>query len=202
MNKFTFKKLKNEDIEKIIEYTIKGMNFDKYFKTHKDTQDYGRFYVYREMEHSSDYLALYNDDRFLGVLFYNVLKDSKLQLNNRQRQFFDNYYKKALKEYPNDFLTYPNAIDEMKIKNNLSSYDLEMTLFVVDQTRTHEGIGSFIYDKFACMFKDKKVYVFTDENCSYGFYENKGFTKIDEKYLVYYNDEESSENVLLYKKTL
>lgn len=203
MNNFKFKSLREEDIEKIIEYTVKGMNYDTYFKTHEEAMRYGKFYVYRDIKRSSNYLALYDGDEFLGVLFYNVLKDPKLTLNSRQQAFYDAYYKKTSEEYPDDFFIYPNAIKEMMIKNNLSSYDLELTLFVVDQSRTHEGIGSFIYDKFVNMFKGKKAYVFTDEYCTYGFYERKGYKRIDKKHVEYYADEEESyEDILLYGKIL
>ena len=77
-----------------------------------------------------------------------------------------------------------------------------MTLFVVNPDRLHEGIGSYIFDEFTKKHKEKKAYLFTDKYCKYSFYDKKEFTKIAEKNIVFYNDGDVPECIMLYTKIL
>ena len=196
-----YKKLDTEDYEKIAKFTAIGMELGVYFKSDKETLDYARFMLYHEILASSSYLALYDNGELVGVLFYDVLKDPKLKLSPAMQKYHDDFYQKSLKENPDDFTLYPNTVKELRERNNLDE-GVEITHFVVDPSKLRSGIGSIIYDEFEKKFKGKKVFLFTDKYCKYTFYEKKGFKKIDEKTIMFYNDGEVPESVLLYVKKL
>lgn len=201
-NNIEFKELSDNDIDKIALFTAKGMNLGVYFKSFDQTLDYAKYFTYHEILDSSDYLTAYIDGEFVGALFYSLPNKPKLKLSKDKKEYHDKYLKQSIKENEEEATLYPRTINELKKEYNLSEYDLEMTLFVVDPERLHEGIGSYIFDEFTKKYKGKKAYLFTDKYCKYGFYDKKGFTKIAEKNIVFYNDGDVPECIMLYTKIL
>ena len=47
-----------------------------------------------------------------------------------------------------------------------------------------KGIGSLLLDEFERREKDKKIYLFTDNACTYQFYEHRGFERVGQRDVV------------------
>ena len=65
------------------------------------------------------------------------------------------------------------------LKNTKSNYDGELVFFVVSSKCRGKGIGKKLlnnYLDYCRRHSVKNIYVYTDVNCNYGFYDFNGFT--------------------------
>ena len=109
--------------------------------------------------------------------------------------------KKALKEYYDNYDYLPKYLE--------NNYDGEISILIVDKNHRKKGIGKTLLLKIfekAKKNKLKKVYILSDESCSYGFYETCGCIKVYETNI--YNKEEGKlekkliERAFVYEKVL
>ncbi|MCL2383009.1 MAG: GNAT family N-acetyltransferase [Oscillospiraceae bacterium] len=95
-----------------------------------------------------------------------------------------------------------NAVYDQLISGKEKLYDGILVHFVVSEEARGLGIGKKLLKKLRDYFiyKDvKSMYVVTDDECNFGFYEHNGFKKIGEKELTYhYSDGDEKVNVFLY----
>lgn len=74
---------------------------------------------------------------------------------------------------------------------------------VADPSAFGKGIGSFLLAHLAQREEGKRVFLFTDDNCTYQFYEHRGFTRFDQKEVELAIHEQSAPLLcLLYTKVL
>lgn len=74
---------------------------------------------------------------------------------------------------------------------------------VADPSAFGKGIGSFLLAQLAQREEGKRVFLFTDDNCTYQFYEHRGFTRFDQKEVELAIHEQSAPLLcLLYTKVL
>ncbi len=64
-------------------------------------------------------------------------------------------------------------------------YDLdgEILFLAGDPDSKVRGIGTFLVEELRKRKKQKRIYLYTDDFCSYQFYEHRGFEKCGEKEL-------------------
>ncbi len=65
------------------------------------------------------------------------------------------------------------------LQNTKSEYDGELVFFVVSSKCRGKGIGKQLLNNYLDYCRQnsvKNIYVYTDENCNYGFYDFNGFT--------------------------
>ena len=77
---------------------------------------------------------------------------------------------------------------ELMKRGGSRKYDAEVTLFIVSKEARGLGVGKKLFINLMEYFRDSNVnswYVFTDTDCSYGFYEHVGATKRSELYEEY-----------------
>lgn len=74
-----------------------------------------------------------------------------------------------------------SQVNNALFKQTYESYDGEVVLFAVDQSKRESGIGSTLFDGYLHYLKDQGLqtfYLFTDATSSYTFYEHKGLKRI------------------------
>ena len=65
-----------------------------------------------------------------------------------------------------------------------------------------KGVGTFLLNELAKREQGKEIYLFTDTNCTYQFYEKRGFERIGEKEIVLELSGDVDLKCLLYRKQL
>ena len=69
--------LERKDFNKVIDFAIKGMHFDRYVDSELALRLYGRYFLYLELEHATQVLAAYIGDRLVGVLMADMKNEPK-----------------------------------------------------------------------------------------------------------------------------
>ncbi len=175
------KEIRKKDYKKAIEYAIKGMQFYKYLDNKFLLHLYGRYFWYLEFTNATQIVAAYIEDELAGVLLADIEGERK------HKYFFKSIYIKIFEFLQNILykevaLKYNDVnkimFEEYKKKNNPNG---EIKFFAVNPDIKGKGIGSKILEEFERREKGKQIFLFTDDACSYQFYESRGFERACEK---------------------
>lgn len=128
-----------------------------------------------------------NSNKFLlRKKFYNIIK--KLLFKNKNIK-----NKEALRQYYNNYDYLPEYLE--------NEYDGEISILIVDKNYREKGIGKELLSKIFEKAKKnnlRKLYILSDESCSYKFYEKCGCIKVYETN-VYNKEKGKLEKVLIEK---
>ena len=175
------KELRESDYEKAIDFTLIGMHFDAFFEKGSElARDYAESFWYDELVKSNEIIAAYDEnDEFAGVLLAEIYDKESSEKPSIPKSFLQKQSSNpVVSEFDGE---YDRTNSEM-----LSNYrecnqvDGELCLFAVDPSRKGQGIGSILLAEFEKRVKGKNIFLYTDSNCTYQFYEKRGFERVDE----------------------
>jgi GNAT superfamily N-acetyltransferase len=176
------RELDRKDFNKVIDFAIKGMNFNRYVEGKTELRLYGRYFLYLELKRATQVLAAYMGDRLVGVLMADMKNEPK-----KYSSFWRNLYVKTVDAvmaiaYKSGTVGYDTANAAMLKKYSKSAQpDGEICFLAADPTIQGKGIGTLLLNELAKREKGKLIYLYTDSNCTYQFYEHKGFERSEEK---------------------
>lgn len=196
--------LKPENESQAIDFAIEGMHLDWYVENRFLLKQYGRYFWYLELTRATQAFAVYADDTFAGVMLAEF-KGEKPKYSS----FWKRVYVKLI-----DFIqhlvagkgvgAYDNANKEMLdnyLKDN--SPDGEIIFLASNPKVKTKGIGTLLLSELEKREKGKTVYLYTDNACTYQFYEHRGFDRVSEKdVLLDLGKKTVPLTCLLYSKTL
>ena len=175
------KPLKKADHKKAINFCLKGMHMYKYADTKFALNAYGKYFWYLEYTEATEILAAYEGDRLLGVLladmkgekkpYRSITKSIYIQIINFVQKYF---YKGAKTIYVDS----NNAMYEAYSK--VHEPDGEIRLLAADPDSKVRGIGTFLINELAKRKAGKEIFLYTDEDCTYQFYDHRGFECVGE----------------------
>jgi len=176
------RELKIKDLSKASAFAVKGMHFEKYTQNETLLKLYGRYFVYMEMERATQIIAAYDGEELAGVLMATVDGEKK-----KYHSFMRNLYVKIIGFVMDHLLggavsPYDDANGRM-----LSEYrrheatDGEICFLAADPDIQGKGTGSKLLAELERRENGKKIYLFTDNNCTWQFYEHKGFKRVGEE---------------------
>lgn len=174
-----------EDHKKAIQFAIKGMHFDWYLDSKFMLNAYGRYFWYLEMNRATDIYAAYIDGRFAGVLLAEIYSKEKKQNSFWQRayvRFFDILQAIFFKDGAGVYETVVKAQSDHYLENNKP--DGEIIFLAADPECKVKGIGTALLNTLEKNIKGMTIYLYTDNACTYQFYEHRGFTKEEETDIV------------------
>lgn len=174
--------LRKEDYSKVISFAIRGMHFERYFDSRLLTNLYGKYFWYGELNDATQVIAAYYGDELAGVLLADM-KGEKKACYSPWRKLFTRFI---------DFLTEhldKVQIDPYFIANSLMykeysehhKLDGEINFLAANPDLKIHGIGTFLLAELERREKGKHLYVYTDNNCTYQFYEHRGFEQVGKK---------------------
>lgn len=177
--------IRKQDYKKAIQFAIDGMHFDRYMKGDIFLRLYGRYFWYSELNRASRVIAAYHGDDFVGVLLADFKGEKKTH-----RTFWGSAYVKLVDAVQNAFFKdgigpYEKANEEMLAdfrKSNTA--DGEINFLAADLNAHIRGIGTALLSELERQEQKKRVYVYTDNNCSYQFYEHSGFELVGERQIT------------------
>ena len=176
------KELRKEDYSYAIEFAIQGMNFDQYISNKSLLYMYGKYFLYLELERSSQIIAAYMDDKLVGLLLADMNKASKIKLNFWQKSYLK-IVNLVVKTFFKDATTPYDSIN----RDMLEKYKQKMTpegeicFLAADPSIKGQGIGTKLLDELKTREKGKEIYLFTDSNCTYQFYDHRNFIRSEER---------------------
>lgn len=197
--------VRKKDYKKIIDFTIEGMHLKKYFGDNEKSKllkIYGRYFLYLELIKATHIYCAYDEDVLLGIMI--------IEMNN-EKKLYHSLYKKAYVKFIEFIIsvffkganTYDEANREMLDKYLEENHaDGEIIFLASDTGIKRRGVGTFLLQAAEKELNGKKVYVYTDDMCTYQYYEHRGFHKVGEKDILLDLETKVPLKCFLYKKTL
>ncbi len=194
--------LDEKQLDKIVKFAIDGMHLEVYFNSNRIfTKVYAKYLLYMELLKSTQIIAAYNGNELIGLLSARIEGEKEVYYSLSKKIYvkFMNIIEKTL--FKSTSGKYDTACEEMlKEYKKDNSADGEICFLVVDLTANIKGVGSLLLEEFEKTVKNNNIYLFTDELCSYQFYEHRGFTRSCEKTITINDSDNSKIKCMLYSK--
>lgn len=180
-----FREMDVKDYKKAVQSAIKGMHFDWYLDSGLLLNLYGKYFWYMEMLRATQMIAVYADDKFAGVLLAEMKGEPR-----KYRSFWKALYVRIFDVLQHIAAGGSVGLYEETSKEMLSQYsknnspDGEIIFLAAVPEMKMKGIGSILLREFERREKGKQVYLYTDNACTYQFYEHRGFERAGEKDIV------------------
>lgn len=174
--------LQKRDFNKAIHFAIKGMNFKDYSDSKFVLNLYGRYFLYDELNRATQVIAAYDGDRLAGLLLADMKGEPK-----KYRSFWRGLYIKVIDAIQHVFFregveSYDDTNQQMyKAYARNHNLDGEICFLAADPDHKVKGVGTILLNELERREKDKRIYLYTDSNCTWQFYEHRGFERVGEK---------------------
>ncbi|MDG6895342.1 GNAT family N-acetyltransferase [Volucribacter amazonae] len=182
MQTLTLKPFAKQDYNLAIQSAIRGMHFDWYLAQPWLQRLYGRYFLYLEMNRASHIFAAYQGQQFAGLLLCEMYGAPKAH-----RCWWQSCYVKGV-----------DWLQKCLFKQGVQGYEQANQAMKADYLRQHQpdgeiiflaanpqlavkGVGSFLLQALAEQVKGKTLFLYTDDQCNYTFYEKKGFQRVGER---------------------
>ena len=179
------RKIRKQDYKKAQQFAIDGMHLNWYLDKGFILDLYSKYFWHMELNRATKVYGAYADDKFVGVLLADVKGEEKLYRSFWRTLFvriFDSLQHIAAGEGVG---AYDKANREM-----FSSFcqtntpDGEIVFLAADPHCKIKGVGTALLSAFEANEKGKLIYLYTDNACTYQFYEHRGFTRSQERDIV------------------
>lgn len=195
--------LAKKDYKKAIQFAIKGMHFDWYMGNRTILQLYGQYFLYMELNKATQVLAAYEGEQLLGILLAQVYGEKQCCYSGMRDiyvKLFDWLQKKIAKE---SIDLYDDANKEMYIEYvKKIKPDGEIIFLAADLNSGRKGVGSFLLEELEKREIGKELFLYTDNACTYQFYEKRGFERFAERQIELHLEQEVSLNCYIYRKKI
>lgn len=179
------RELRRADHKEAIRFAAVGMHFDWYTDSRFLLWIYSRYFWYLELTRATQLLAAYSGDRLLGVLLAAVEGERRVYPSlwgTLLVKLLDKLQSLYAKDGPS---VYEGANREMFAWYRQDhAPDGEIVFLAVDPEWEGRGIGSLLLAELERREAGKTLYLYTDDACTYPFYEHRGFTRVCEKDVV------------------
>ncbi len=178
-------KLQKKDENKAIQYAIKGMHFDWYLDAKWMQNLYGRYFWYLETSRATQMFAAYADDALVGVILAEIKGEPKLN-NSVWRKLYIRFIEMVQRIFFKDSVGVYDETNRKMLSQYLKTNtpDGEIIFLAADPDCGIKGVGSLLLAELERLENGKKVYLYTDNACTYQFYEHRGFERVGEEDIV------------------
>lgn len=195
--------LRGKDEKKAIQFAIKGMHFDWYLDSPLMLSLYGRYFWYLETSRATQMIAAYHGDVFVGVILAEIKGEPKLN-TSIWRKGYVRFVEWVQRTFFKDSVgVYDETNKKMFARYSQNNTpDGEIIFLAADPDCGIKGIGSMLLAELERRENGKMLYLYTDNACTYQFYEHRGFDRVDEEDIVLELDKKVPLTCLLYSKVL
>ena len=174
--------LREKDLDEAVGFAVAGMHFDAYLESPLLQRLYGRYFWYLESARATRVIAAYEGDVLAGVLLAEMYGERPQATPLRRRAYV------ALVElvqrlfFKGSAGVYDEANREM-LGALRARYELdgEIIFLAANPAVRTKGVGTILLGELAARERGKRVFLFTDDLCTYQFYEHRGFELADER---------------------
>ncbi|APT84733.1 GNAT family N-acetyltransferase [Corynebacterium aquilae] len=198
----SFAPLQRSDHAVIIETIEKEMHLEKYIANPLIRRLHARSFFYEELAQATHVFAAYDDGEFAGLVL--------LRLDGHKPQGMP-LWARALSAVVHQLEKKEDGIAAYARTNAqlLEQYqrqhgtDGEILLLSANPRHRVRGIGSALLSQVATVAQGKHLYLFTDEGCTFEFYNRKGFHRVGEQTMEFnYAGKPHSFRCFLYSTTI
>ncbi len=209
MSKVKYRLIKKEDYKSISKLIEEAFHLSDLISDKSLLTIFTKKYLYDCLSEATYIEVAELNNQVVGVIMgkadskYSYLKHSNYYAQVMMQQFkiFLHPSKKELSSY-NDLLT---IYDEFYEKHK-EKFDGVLTLFAVNETCRGYGIGKQLLKDLMSYLEEsqvKRIYLFTDSTCNYGFYEYHDFNRLEEKPITFNtSDQPKTMSVYFYERLL
>ena len=172
------KPLKKNSEAQVLRFAAEGMHFDHYIKSARLQTAYARHFWLSLKMSSTQEIALYAGDTLAGVLLARMSGEEAVGATPVQRVFvkaadaalcvlsrhLEGAYRRANERLLSRFQARLKAAGEI-------------TFLVVNPALKRQGVGRRLLEELALRQGGKRIIVFSDAGCDFGFYDHMGFVK-------------------------
>ena len=196
--------IRKKDYKKAIRYAIEGMQFNRYLNNKILLNLYGRYFWYLELTNATQVISAYIGNELVGVLIADFKDEEKVY-----KSFWKSVYVNIFDCIQKTFFKESVGIYDKANKEMLENYksennpDGEIRFLAANPNIKVKGIGTFLLNELEKRERGKEVFLFTDDQCTYQFYEHRGFDKVGEKDIeLDLNEKKVPLKCLLYSKKI
>lgn len=178
----TIKEIERKDHEKAIQFAITGMHFDMYLKNRFLLNLYGTYFWYDELNQATQVIAAYDGDELVGVLLAGM-KDEPRMYRSVGKTVFSKVFDFCQNLLYSDCVgPYDAANREMYAEFTRENHpDGQIIFLAADSNAKIKGVGTALLAELERREAGKQIYLYTDDICTYQFYEHRGFERVGEK---------------------
>jgi hypothetical protein len=198
------RELQKKDIKKAIQFAISGMHFELYLKNKTIRNLYGKYFWYLETNRATHLFAAYEGDTLAGVILAEI-KGEPRKYYSKRKAFYVKFIDVIQKLFFKDSAGLYDEVNKELFAKYTEKYspDGEIIFLAANPKVKIKGIGTMLLGELEKCIKGKTIYLFTDNACTYQFYEHRGFDRVGEKDIeLDFGDEKVPMTCLLYSKTV
>ncbi len=157
-----------------------------------------------ETNRATHMIAAYEGDTLAGVLLAEIYGEPKKYYSNWRA-----VYVKIVDFVQRVFFKESAGLYDSVNQEMLAAYkqthspDGEIIFLAANPDVKVKGIGTMLLNELANRAKGKEIYLYTDNACTYQFYEHRGFDRVGEKDVVLdFGENKVPMTCLLYSKVL
>ncbi|PEC10089.1 GNAT family N-acetyltransferase [Bacillus toyonensis] len=206
MNTVKYRNLVKEDYEPIKHLIGEAFGFNEFITDKKFLNSILNFYLHSCILGSSFSKVAEKDNKIIGVILGDSEKDK-----NRLKRFHNSFSlsyntlklfmtNKENREFLKSFIQVKKTYKEL-IQGKEDQFQGCIQLFIVSEESRGLGVGKSLMNYLFQYMTEEDVtslYLYTDNNCNYGFYDKQNFKRIKEQ-TVHFEPKEEEFNVFLYR---
>ncbi|EGT3616480.1 GNAT family N-acetyltransferase [Clostridium perfringens] len=187
MGEINYRKIEKTDYEEVKKIINEAFKLYKLIDDEKLLDKVLTIYLHSCLQETTYSLVATKYNKPMGVILGNVFKNHSI--TNSIYHFgviLSNYISIALgnskeKKELKQFVTVSKAYEKL-LEDRKAEFQGSITLFAVREGYRGYGIGKKLVGNLLDYMREnevKKLYLFTDTICNYGFYESHGFKRLD-----------------------
>lgn len=207
MKMIKYRAIAETDFNAIGEIINQAFGLYRYVSDEKTLECFKFQYVYSCLSEATYNCVAEQDGKVVGVIMgnakadYKVFPHLKYLLRTLQYGIKMKYYGRKLKNGIQDYKRLLEIYSDFSRKHK-GEFGGVLTLFAVNENCRGVGVGKSLLAGFLEYLKQqkiKRIYLYTDTTCNYGFYESHGFERLEEQPLSLTKDGHQFDmNVFLY----
>ncbi|MFJ8356459.1 GNAT family N-acetyltransferase [Bacillus paramycoides] len=206
MNTVKYRSLVKEDYEPIKHLIGEAFGFNQFITDKKFLNSLLSFYLQSCILGSSFSKVAEKDNKIIGVILGDSEKDkNRLKKFHNTLSFAYNTLKlfmtnKENREFLKAFIKVQKTYKEL-IKGKEDHFQGCIQLFIVSEESRGLGVGkTLMHHLFQYMTKEDvtSLYLYTDNECNYGFYDKQNFKRVQEK-AIHFGPKKDQFNIFLYR---
>ena len=196
--------LRRRDFRHAIRFARQGMHFDWYTDSPLLLYLYGRYFWCLEFSRATQAIAAYRGGALCGVLLAEVRGEPKPYRTWARRLYVRLFEGAQGLLFRGGGSVYARANQELYRQYRRQHVpDGEITFLAADPALEGHGIGTRLLSELARRERGKEFFLYTDDGCTYAFYEHRGFERVGERDIVMrLNGRDVPLRCFLYRKRL
>lgn len=171
----------NRDVPTAIRSAIVGMHFSWYLENRLLLNLYGRYFWYAAACRATQVIAAYEGETLVGLLLAEM-RGERPRMRRRWKEAYVELSEWVQQRFFPQTGSYEAANQELlQAYRRTCDPDGEILFLAANPEARVPGVGTALLEELAARERGRRVYLFTDEACTYQFYEHRGFRQAGER---------------------